>query len=197
MSTSIAYDLLVHTKAGSLEGVFEEGTVAYHKVPYARPPVGPLRFKAPRPTSWKGIWQAGRVGPGSYQMSSSNQEQLQELVEQIGPNVPGEYPMPPGSLPPYGHPDSSEDCLYLEVWVSMDKREKMPTLVYYHDGANMMSSGGNRMERPTKFCAENNIIVVRPTYRLGALRWVHFGLISDEFSEAINLGVQDQILALQ
>ncbi|KAF3399909.1 Para-nitrobenzyl esterase [Penicillium rolfsii] len=61
----------------------------------------------------------------------------------------------------------------------------------------MMSSGGNRMERPTKFCAENNMIVVRPTYRLGALGWVHFGLISDQLPEAVNLGLQDQILALQ
>ncbi|KAF3400161.1 Para-nitrobenzyl esterase [Penicillium rolfsii] len=197
MATPIIDNLTVHTKAGSLKGVPEEGTIAFHRVPYAQPPVGPLRFKAPRPMSWEGIRQTQHVGPGSYQMSSSNQEQLQKLAQSIGPNAPGEYPMPPGSLPPYDHPDSSEDCLYLEIWVPKGKRENMTTFVYYHGGANMMSSGGNRMERPTKFCAENNMIVVRPTYRLGALGWVHFGLISDQLPEAVNLGLQDQILALQ
>lgn len=197
MSTFTADDLIVHTKAGSLKGVPEEGTVAFHRVPYAQPPVGTLRFKAPRPTSWDGVRDVENVGPGSYQMSSSNQKQLQALIRQIGPRAPGEYPIPPGSLPAYDHPDSSEDCLYLEIWVPKGKREKMTTFVYYHGGANMMSSGGNRMERPTKFCTENNMIVIRPTYRLGALGWVHFGLISDQFAEAVNLGVQDQILALQ
>lgn len=194
---ALTEDLLIQTTTGKLQGVLEEDTIAFHKVPYAQPPVGPLRFRAPRPTTWTNIRHATKAGPGSYQPSSSNKEALQELVQQLGPRVRGEYPLPPGSAQSYDHPESSEDCLYLEIWLPKGNLKNLSTFVYYHGGANMISSGGMHLERPTKLCAQHSIIVVRPSYHLGALGWVHFGLISDEFPEAINLGVQDQIAALR
>ncbi|WP_312864462.1 carboxylesterase family protein [Saccharopolyspora phatthalungensis] len=69
--------------------------------------------------------------------------------------------------------------------------------MYYHGGANAVSSGSFGLERGANLAREANMIVIRPNHRMGALGLVHFGLIGDDLPEAVNLGRQDQIAALK
>lgn len=190
---------IVTTPLGALEGSAEDGLRVFRGVPFARPPVGELRFKSPRPLApWDGVRQAKVAGLASYQMNLANAEQIFDEVKTIDPGVPG-IPAWPGYVgKTYNQDNVGEDCLYLDMWVPEAKPDsKLPVYVYYHGGANAVSSGSFEVERGENLAKQEDIIIVRPNYRMGALGWVHFGLISDEFPEAINLGIQDQIAALK
>jgi len=189
---------IAETRSGRFEGVAEDGAIAFHGVPFARPPIGERRFRAPQqlPDSSE-LRRAQSSGPASYQVNPRNQTNVQELLVALGDHFPGVKNSPPFSSTTYFQAEVSEDCLYLDIWVPRPPTsEKLPVFVYYHGGANAGSSGSMLLERGGNLARQENVIVVRPSYRLGALGWVHFGLVSSELSEAINLGVQDQMAAL-
>jgi para-nitrobenzyl esterase len=119
-------------------------------------------------------------------------------VGAMDPGLPGDPLWPAYAAEVYAQDNASEDCLYVDIWTpTFERDQKLPVYVYYHGGANTASSGHFRLENAANLAREENIIVVRPTYRMGALGCVHFGLVSDRFPEAINLGLQDQIAALK
>ncbi|PWI45010.1 carboxylesterase family protein [Streptomyces sp. ICBB 8177] len=185
--------------AGLLRGIHEEGVIAYHGVPFAQPPVEPLRFRSPLPPEpWQGVKDASRPGPASYQFNSANQGEVERIVRDIDPGVPGIMAWPGYTNATYRHNHAAEDCLYLDMWVPESAPHRgLPVYVYYHGGANAVSSGSFALERGANLAREANVIVVRPNYRLGALGWVHFGLLAGDLPEAVNLGVQDQLAALK
>lgn len=189
---------VVDTSAGRLRGVVEDGVVVFRGVPYARPPVGPLRFRAPQPVEpWTGVRDAGASGPASYQVVHDNQARVEALERELDPGVQGPPVYLGAGLKAYMPPAVSEDCLYLNIWVPAGvQASDLPVFLYFHGGANMVNAGSFELERGELLAREEKVIVVRPNYRLGALGWVHFGLLSEELSEAINLGLQDQIAAL-
>ncbi|MGW8374752.1 carboxylesterase family protein [Streptomyces sp. ODS28] len=184
---------------GLLRGTHEEGVVVYRGVPFAQPPVGPLRFRSPLPPEpWQGVRDASRPGPASYQVNSGNQRDVERIVRDIDPGVPGIMAWPGYTGATYRHNHAAEDCLYLDIWVPESApREGLPVYVYYHGGANAVSSGSFALERGANLARESDMIVIRPNYRMGALGWVHFGLLGDDLPEAVNLGVQDQFAALK
>jgi para-nitrobenzyl esterase len=188
----------VATKSGLLHGAWEDGVEVFRGVPYSEPPVGDRRFRSPIPARWEGERDATRSGPASYQINAGNREKVKAEVEAMDPGLPGDPLWPGYAAETYAQNNASEDCLYVDIWAPSTKRaEKLPVYVYYHGGANTASSGHFRLENAANLAREENIIVVRPTYRMGALGCVHFGLLSDRFPEAINLGLQDQIAALK
>lgn len=194
-------NLLIETSCGILLGYSEEGTDVFRGIPYAQPPVGNRRFRAPIPTKWAGIRDATASGPAAYQVNSDNMKEVVDLAESLqSGELPGLVPGPPYVFKTYDQKLISEDCLYLDIWKPATNTglsgKNLPVYVYYHGGANIVSSGSFDAERGANLAREENIIVVRPNYRMGALGWVHFGLICEELSEAINLGLQDQIAAL-
>ncbi|KAI9824123.1 MAG: hypothetical protein M1819_001078 [Sarea resinae] len=190
---------IVATTSGLLRGSFEDNVYVFRGVPYAQPPVDELRFKAPRRTiGWPGIRPATADGPASFQVNNYSLGHVAELMNSLDPGLPGIMSWPSYTTRTYNQDDISEDCLYLNIWApKISSNKKLPVYLYYHGGANAVSSGSFHLERGANLAREENIIVVRPNYRLGALGWVHFGLISDKFPEAINLGLQDQIAALR
>ncbi|OHU53286.1 carboxylesterase/lipase family protein [Mycobacteroides chelonae] len=192
-------DTIVQTTSGLLQGVREDGVIVYRGIPFAQPPAGQLRFRPPQPvTPWRGVRDARVAGPASYQANPGNQAKIERIIRDIDPGVPGIFAWPSYVNETYRHDDVSEDCLYLDIWVPESlPRQELPVYVYYHGGANATSSGSFRLERGANLAREANMIVVRPNYRLGALGWVHFGLLSADIADAVNLGVQDQFAALR
>jgi para-nitrobenzyl esterase len=191
--------LRVETEDGVLVGGVEEGVRVFRGVPYAQPPTGARRFGSPVPNEpWAGVREATRSGPASVQINQANTSRVMEIVRKIDPGVPGVMAWPDYTPKTYSQPHVDEDCLYLDIWVPEEGGEKpLPVYLYYHGGANVVSSGSFWLERGARLAREERVIVVRPNYRLGALGWVHFGLISDELPDAVNLGLQDQIAALR
>jgi para-nitrobenzyl esterase len=178
--------------------VYEDGVRVFRGVPFAAPPVGARRFRPPQPVEpWTGTRPAWKSGGGSAQPNSTNRERVAAFVRELDPGVPGIFPWPDYAPATYDHPHSGEDCLYLDIWVPAARDpEKLPVMLYYHGGANAVSSGSISIERGANFAREQGVIVVRPSYRMGAVGWVHFGLVFDELAEAVNLGFQDQVAAL-
>src|SRR5262249_53093716 len=190
---------VVATKSGLLLGGFEDGVQVFRGVPYSVPPVGERRFRSPIPLErWEGERDATRSGPASYQINARNREKVKSEVKAMNLELPGIALWPAYAEETYGQNNASEDCLYVDIWTpTTEPSERLPVYVYYHGGANTASSGHFRLENAANLAHEENIIVVRPTYRMGALGCVHFGLVTDSCPEAINLGLQDQIAALK
>ncbi len=116
---------LQQTRYGAVQGVLAEdtGTLAWKGVPYAKPPVGRLRWKAPEDLDrWDGVLQAGQYGNRSVQLA--------------GAGVAGD-----------------EDCLYLNIWRPNTPEENLPVLVFVHGGSNVSGSGeawkGDNLARRT------------------------------------------------
>jgi len=188
----------VSTKSGLLRGAWEDGVQVFRGVPYSTPPIGDRRFRSPIPLQWEGERDATRSGPASYQINAGNREKVAAEIEAMDPGLPGDPLWPAYAAETYAQNNASEDCLYVDIWAPPAARtENLAVYVYYHGGANTASSGHFRLENAANLAREENIIVVRPTYRMGALGCVHFGLVSDRFPEAVNLGLQDQIAALK
>src|SRR5690348_5103768 len=105
----------VETAGGALLGRKDAEVIAFLGVPYAQPPVGALRFRAPqRCAPWVGDRDATQVGPASPQ-----------------------YPSPLSHGLNY-----DEDCLYLNVWTPALDGRKRPILIWIHGGAFISGSGG-------------------------------------------------------
>lgn len=109
-------------------------------IPYAAPPVGPLRWQPPRPAaSWPGVHDASKPGPWCVQGSGDVRE-----------------------------PVTSEDCLTLNVWTpSASTTEKRPVMVWIHGGGFVNGSGD--IYKAQWLAARGGIVVVTINYRLGAL----------------------------
>ena len=114
---------VVNTSSGRIRGVHEEGVLAFHGIPYAQPPVGPLRF-CPRSSRW----------PGRVYVRPT-------LVR---------WPCrgPTRSHRRSGPSAMSEDCLYLNVWTPATDDARRPVLVWLHGGAFLFRAGSTTTTAP-------------------------------------------------
>ncbi|RIA46988.1 carboxylesterase type B [Hephaestia caeni] len=167
----------VHIAQGSLRGVAEPGggIVAYKGIPYAEPPTGNLRWRAPVPASgWKGVRDASVFGHACPQP-----------------------PSPSTSIYAGSMASSSEDCLTLNVWAPADAR-KLPVMVWIHGGALVGGSSSEPMYDGAAL-AKRGIVVVSINYRLGLLGFLAHPALSAESPQHVsgNYGLLDQIEALR
>ena len=112
--------MIVSTKLGKIKGVDFDTYIEYRHVPYAKPPVGNLRWKAPVPVeAWDGIWDATQYGNRCMAWDMSNQLYDKEFYDsQIFKRTMG------------------EDCLYINIWTPKDfKNKKYPVAFWIHGGA--------------------------------------------------------------
>lgn len=173
--------LTANVSEGELSGVRQGDIGAYLGIPYAAPPVGALRWRAPEPAApWKGVRQAKAFGNSCTQIIDAK-----------------------GGQPwtwEYGAQDTaSEDCLYLNVWTpAQAKTDKLPVLFWIYGGGFMVGSGSVPIYDGAHLAAKG-IVVVSINYRLGALGFLSHPGLSAESPHHVsgNYGVLDTIAALR
>lgn len=170
-SLSTGHDglVIVTTRYGQVMGSVDDGVAVWKGVPYAAPPVGELRLRAPRePASWSEVRDATAFG-------------------HIAPQTEhGPLPIDPGLT-------IGEDCLTLNVWAP-EGAANLPVMVWIHGGAYFLGSSAQRMYDGRKLVAEGRVVLVTVNYRLGALGFLDFSKFGDFDS---NLGLRDQVAALE
>lgn len=165
----------VKTVSGTLEGVDCSGVKVFKGVPFAAPPVGDLRWKAPQPVAkWEGVRKAAEFGPNPMQ-----QPIFGDMM--------------------FGTKEMSEDCLYLNVWTpSKTWNEKLPVFIYFNGGGLMAGSGSEPRYAGMTF-ARNGIVAVTANYREGIFGFFAHPELSKEteYKGSGNYGFLDQVAAIK
>jgi para-nitrobenzyl esterase len=163
----------VKTDAGLVQGISSDGLTVYRGVPFAAPPVGPLRWREPQPVApWTGVRPTTAFAPACMQ---------------TGVSMPGEAP-----------PTVSEDCLYLNVWTpAHGAHERLPVLVWIYGGGFSNGSASMPLYWGDKL-ARKGVIVVTVAYRVGPFGYfAHPELTAESpHRSSGNYGVEDQVAAL-
>ncbi len=163
---------IVATRYGEIRGMADNhSTWTWRGVPYAAPPVGSLRWKAPvAPESWQGIRNAFKYGSSAAQY-----------------------------LPVIGHL-GSEDCLYLNIWRPKGKENGLPVYVFIHGGGNSIGTGSSPDYSGDVIANRARMVYVTVNYRLGVFGWFRhpavtgYGTPEDQSG---NFGTMDLIQSLQ
>ncbi|MBB6091218.1 para-nitrobenzyl esterase [Povalibacter uvarum] len=164
----------VRTESGSVAGVQEGALVVFRGIPYAKAPVGDLRWRAPKHVErWKGVRTVDKLSPDCMQ---------------------GAF----GVVPPGGRHPVAEDCLYLNVWRPARAARKLPVMVWIH-GGGFVNGGSSSADSTGEGIAARGVLFVSFNYRLGRFGFFGFPALNDEQSAGGrgNYGLMDQIAALQ
>lgn len=159
----------VKVEQGIVQGFIEDGLRVFKGIPFATPPVGDLRWKAPQPPAkWEGIKETTEYGPAAYQ----------------------------GGNPPSG---KSEDCLYLNVWTpAQSADEKIPVLVWIYGGGFSFGSTAEPVYTGEKL-AKKGVVFVSIAYRVNQLGFLAHPELSAENPNNVsgNYGILDMIAGLE
>lgn len=165
----------VETLSGTVEGVSLEGVDAFKGIPFAAPPVGELRWKAPQPVEkWDTVRAAHEYGPSPMQY-----------------DVYGDIEFGPAGV--------SEDCLYLNVWVPSEKKTAdLPVLIYFN-GGGLICGNGAEPRYAGESLARKGIIVVTANYREGIFGFYSHPKLSSEtaYGGSGNYGLLDMVAAIE
>jgi para-nitrobenzyl esterase len=166
---------LVKVDSGRLKGAVSNGVAAFKDIPFAAPPVGALRWKAPQPPAhWKGVRPA--VAFGARCMQGNIYDDM--IFRDTGP---------------------SEDCLYLNVWTpAASAHEHLPVMVWIY-GGGFAAGAASEPRQDGENLAKKGVVVVSMNYRLGVFGFfAHRELAAESgHSSAGNYGLLDQWAALQ
>ncbi|XP_076439617.1 acetylcholinesterase-like [Babylonia areolata] len=173
---------VVNTTLGHIQGlrksVLGKEVDVYYGIPYAKPPLGKLRFKRPEPAEpWSDIMSTVTKPNTCFQTINT--------VFGTFPGVSMWNPVTP----------MSEDCLYLNVWVPRGFGSEPPraAMVWIHGGSSNAGSSTLEMYDGSKLAATQNVIVATINYRLGPLGFLYTGTVDAPG----NQGLLDQSLALK
>lgn len=180
----------VQTKYGILEGVESNaGFGLFRGIPYAAPPVGELRWRAPQPPiSWEGVRKCDTFGAACPQRDRWSN--LSELDDSSHPyvHIPN-YPYPPAM---------DEDCLYMNIYTpALTSDDKLPVMLYLHGGGVQEWYGSDYEYCGDGFC-RNGCILVTINYRLNVFGYYAHPELAEEsgHNASGNYGMMDQIQAL-
>ncbi len=166
----------VQITAGKVRGLTDGDVASFKGIPYAAPPVGEFRWRQPQPvTPWEGVRDANEYGSNCAQAG---------------------WGAAPGTIAE----GSSEDCLYLNLWVPAGFKpgNKLPVMVWIHGGAFVGGSGSGPGTSGESF-ARQGVILMTFNYRLGRLGHFAFPALSEEHPQEPkgSYAFMDQIAALQ
>lgn len=174
IGTAVAQVNSATVTGGRVDGVVSDGVASFKGVPFAAPPVGALRWKAPQPVvAWSGTRKADTYGPSC--MQDANFAKIFGAPPAIG-----------------------EDCLYLNVWTpAKSPAEKLPVMVWIYGGGFV----GGMTSVPAydgTHLAQKGVILVSVAYRLGVFGFLaHPGLSQETGKGSGNYGLLDQIAGLK
>jgi para-nitrobenzyl esterase len=171
---------VAETQFGKIQGKKNGNVSEFLGIPFAKPPVDSLRWKAPKnPESWPGILQTTDFAPVCPQKRFTQGDTTFTI-------------------------EGEEDCLYLNIWTPDIEENDLPVLVFIHGGGNQQggasnTSGGTHLYSGKNMASRGNAVIVTIQYRLGPLGFlVHPGLEAENKNKVSgNYAVLDQILALQ
>jgi para-nitrobenzyl esterase len=162
----------VRLRSGLAVGRSVGGVEVFRGIPFAEPPVGPLRYARPvPPRPWDGTRPCVDDGPRSVQGSARRGEDRSKV-------------------------DQSEDCLYLNVWTPGLGDGGRPVVVYVHGGGYVIGSGSEPFLSGDNF-ARSGVVFVTFNYRLAALGFLHLDQLFDGLEGTGNLGLWDTLRALE
>jgi para-nitrobenzyl esterase len=184
---------VIHVKQGDLTGVYNEdhSVKVYAGIPYAKPPVGELRFKEPQaPESWEGVRACDEFGPMAMQSRSNTM--FDSLSHILGWH---DYQIKFGDE--YLEA-MSEDCLYLNVFAPETTDEEPLPVIFYIHGGSLTTGQSSYTEYRGEDLAKRGVIVVNFAYRLGVFGYYAADDLKAESSNQTtgNYGLLDQIAAL-
>ncbi len=163
---------IVEVTGGKIGGeALPDGSAIFRSVPFAEPPVGAFRWKAPQPVkAWSGVRDATKSAPGCRQ--------------------------PDQGWNSYGAKNQSEDCLYVEVRTPDLKPQKpFPVMVWIHGGANVAGSGEDTVKSTI---VDHGIVMVSIQYRLGVFGFMaHPALSAEAGGHSGNYALMDHQAALR
>ncbi|NVM44253.1 MAG: carboxylesterase family protein [Candidatus Lokiarchaeota archaeon] len=161
----------IQTKYGLLTGYSDKNTWCWKGIPYATPPVGDLRWKAPRgPVPWLGTRKTKKFRNAAAQFM------------------------------PFLGPIGSEDCLYLNIWRPKSSETELPVYLYIHGGGNSIGTAATTQYYGNAVAGKSNLLYISVNYRLGAMGWfIHPAVTGSGSSEdqSGNFGTLDLIKALE
>nr|XP_013116190.1 unnamed protein product [Stomoxys calcitrans] len=163
---------IVDTEYGKIKGVkrlnvYDESFYSFEGIPYAQPPLGELRFKAPqRPVPWEGVKDCVTAAPKSVQT---------DIIS--------------------GKSTGSEDCLYLNVYTNnLNPEKKRPVMVFLH-GGGFICGEANENYYGGDYFIKKDVILVTVQYRLGILGFL--SLKSEDLNIPGNAALKDIVMALR
>ncbi len=172
MMTQAGDDLIRQTTAGAVLGTELKGAYAWRGIPYAAPPLGPLRFRGPQPPApWDGVRDCARFGAIPLQGKGLGIRSRRQ----------------------------SEDCLTINVMTPKTPSDTpRPVMVWIYGGAFAVGDSAQKLYANESLAARGDLVLVTFNYRLGALGWVDFSAYNNaDRTFETNVGLRDQIAALE
>ena len=164
----------ISTSTGNVSGLIKNRVILWEDIPYAQPPVGDLRWKAPREIN------------------------IPKEIKPIDNNFCVQRPSSLGGVDGDEDYVGNEDCLYLDIFAPKKlSLEKLPVMFWIHGGGN--TSGLKDLYDFSKMVRKHNVIVVRINYRLGPFGWFYHPAIQNmqtQLDKTSNFGTLDIIAAL-
>jgi len=175
---------ITETENGKVRGIeaADPRITAFKGIPFAAPPVGKNRWRAPQPAqNWEGIRECYRFAPISIQDTPGLGTDIYCKEWHVDPEI-----------------EMSEDCLYLNVWTpAKSKEEKLPVVVWFFGGA-LQWGYPSEMEFDGERVARRGVVVVSVNYRLAALGFMtHPQIIKEQPDFPANFGNLDQQYGLR
>lgn len=170
-------ELLVNTNKGKIKGFEENGINKWFGIPFAKPPIGDLRFKrAVEADEWNGILECNKMSKKPYQFAGGKFAKLTKTDN-----------------------EASEDCLYLNVWAPAKKEnvsdnKKKPVFFWIY-GGGQYAGEASAPEYYLDAFAKEDIIGVSFNYRLGVLGFYNFSHLDKSFDS--NCAISDMLMALK
>jgi len=164
--------VVVETTYGPVGGFIDRGVATFLGMPYAKPPVGDLRFAPPQPPEkWTHLFPAVAYGPVANQPVDKTEASSSFF--------------------------KSEDCLSVNVWTPGADGKRRPVIFYIHGGGFIYGGTADPLYDGEEFARRGDVVFVSANYRVGSFGFLYLDFLGDEFRGSGNNGLRDQIAALE